>query len=100
VPDRVRGLDRHGVPAATCVLSVGDAWACTSPALGRGLTLGLMHAAVVAASVADHVKEPLALALSCDRLTRERVLPWYQNTANQAARHAAQLIAAPAAPVG
>jgi 2-polyprenyl-6-methoxyphenol hydroxylase-like FAD-dependent oxidoreductase len=93
VSDRVRGLVRHGVPAATGVLSVGDAWACTSPALGRGVTLGLMHAAIVAEAVADHVKDPLALALRCDRLTRERVLPWYQNTANQAGRHAARLIA-------
>jgi 2-polyprenyl-6-methoxyphenol hydroxylase-like FAD-dependent oxidoreductase len=97
VPDRVRGLVRHGVPAATGVLSVGDAWACSSPALGRGVTLGLMHAAIVAEAVADHVKDPLALALRCDRLTRERVLPWYQNTANQAGRHAARLIASGAA---
>jgi 2-polyprenyl-6-methoxyphenol hydroxylase-like FAD-dependent oxidoreductase len=93
VPDRVRGRVRHGVPAATGVLSVGDAWGCTSPAFGRGLTLGLMHAVVVATSVADHVKDPLTLALDCDRLTRERVLPWYRNTANQAAAHAARLIA-------
>ena len=99
VPDRVRGLVRHGVPAATGVLSVGDAWACTSPALGRGVTLGLMHAAVVAEVVADHVKDPLALALGYDRLTRERLLPWYQNTANQASKHAAQLISGGAAAV-
>jgi 2-polyprenyl-6-methoxyphenol hydroxylase-like FAD-dependent oxidoreductase len=90
--DRVRGLVRHGVPAATGVLSVGDAWGCSSPAFGRGITLGLMHAAIVAEAVADHVKDPLALALGCDRLTRERVLPWYQNTANQAARLAAALL--------
>jgi 2-polyprenyl-6-methoxyphenol hydroxylase-like FAD-dependent oxidoreductase len=92
VPDRVRGLVRHGAPAATCVLSVGDAWACTSPAFGRGMTLGLIHAAIVAEAIADHVKDPLALVLRCDLLTRERVLPWYQNTANQAGKHAAQLI--------
>jgi 2-polyprenyl-6-methoxyphenol hydroxylase-like FAD-dependent oxidoreductase len=91
VSDRVRGLVSHGVPAATGVLSVGDAWACTSPEFGRGVTLGLMHAAMVARAVADHVKEPLALALGCDRLTRERVLPWYQNTANLAGQHAARL---------
>jgi 2-polyprenyl-6-methoxyphenol hydroxylase-like FAD-dependent oxidoreductase len=93
--DRVRGLVRHGVPAATGVLGTGDAWACSSPALGRGMTLGLMHAAIVAEAVADHVKDPLALALGCDRLARERVLPWYQNTANQAARLAAALLPGP-----
>jgi 2-polyprenyl-6-methoxyphenol hydroxylase-like FAD-dependent oxidoreductase len=92
VPDRVRGLVRHGVPAATGVLSVGDAWACTSPEFGRGVALGLMQAALVAQAVADHIKDPLALALGCDRLTRERVLPWYQNTANLAGQHAAHLL--------
>jgi 2-polyprenyl-6-methoxyphenol hydroxylase-like FAD-dependent oxidoreductase len=99
VPDRVRGLVRHGVPAATGVLSVGDAWACTAPALGRGVTLGLMHAVVVAEVVADHVKDPMALALGWDRLTRERLLPWYQNTANQASQLAAELSSGGAAAI-
>ncbi len=71
------------------------AWACTSPALGRGLTLGLMHAAVVAESVAAHVKDPLKLALDCDRLTRERILPWYRDSIIQASKHAAQLSVGP-----
>jgi hypothetical protein len=31
-----------GVPVATGIVSVGDAWACTNPSLGRGITMGLM----------------------------------------------------------
>jgi 2-polyprenyl-6-methoxyphenol hydroxylase-like FAD-dependent oxidoreductase len=80
VVNRIRALVRAGVPVATGVLSVGDAWACTDPSLGRGVTLGLMHAAIVAEAVADHVKDPFTLALEHDRLTRQRLLPWYRNT--------------------
>lgn len=80
VLNRIRAVVRAGVPVATGVLSVGDAWACTSPALGRGVTLGLMHAAIVAEAVADHVKDPFTLAIEYDRLTRQRLLPWYRNT--------------------
>ena len=29
------------------MLSVGDAWACTNPTLGRGITLGLLHAVLL-----------------------------------------------------
>jgi len=80
VVNRIRAVVRAGVPVATGVLSVGDAWACTNPSLGRGVTLGLMHAAIVAEAVADHVKDPFTLALEYDRLTRQRLLPWYRNT--------------------
>lgn len=80
VLNRIRAIVRAGVPVATGVLSVGDAWATTNPALGRGVALGLMHAAIVAEAVADHVKDPFTLALEYDRLTRQRLLPWYRNT--------------------
>ena len=33
-----------GVPSPTGVVAVGDAWACTNPSLGRGVSIGLMHA--------------------------------------------------------
>jgi flavin-dependent dehydrogenase len=78
--NRIRAVVRAGVPVATGVISVGDAWASTNPFLGRGMTLGLMHAAIVAEAVADHVKDPFTLALEYDRLTRQRLLPWYRNT--------------------
>ena len=93
VVNRIRAVVRAGVPVATGVLSVGDAWACTSPALGRGMALGLMHAAVVAEAVADHVKDPFTLALEYDRLTRQRLLPWYRNTVYLENQRIAQIAA-------
>ncbi|HEU5388539.1 MAG TPA: NAD(P)-binding protein [Streptosporangiaceae bacterium] len=44
--DPVAGGDRvaGGDPVATGVVAVGDAWACTNPSLGRGASIGLVHA--------------------------------------------------------
>lgn len=80
IGNRLRSLVVNGVPAATGILAVGDSWAYTNPSLGRGITLGLMHAEITAEAVGAHPGDPLALALVHDRLTRERVLPWYRNT--------------------
>ena len=81
VLSRVRHLVSRGVPAATGILAAGDSWACTNPSLGRGVTFGLMHAVIIAEAVAEHLGQPLALSLAYDRLTRERLAPWYRNSA-------------------
>jgi 2-polyprenyl-6-methoxyphenol hydroxylase-like FAD-dependent oxidoreductase len=44
IEDRHRDLVVDGDPVATGVVAVGDAWACTNPSLGRGATIGLLHA--------------------------------------------------------
>ncbi len=90
VASRMRSLVSRGVPAATGVLAAGDSWACTSPALGRGVTLGLTHAVIIAEAVAEYLSQPLALSLAYDRLTRERLVPWYRNSAFLDAQHAGQ----------
>jgi 2-polyprenyl-6-methoxyphenol hydroxylase-like FAD-dependent oxidoreductase len=81
VLSRVRHLVSRGVPAATGILAAGDSWACTNPSLGRGVTFGLIHAVIIAEAVAEHLGQPLALSLAYDRLTRERLAPWYRNSA-------------------
>ena len=81
VVSRMRNLVTRGVPAATGILTAGDSWACTSPSLGRGVTFGLMHGVIIAEVVAEYLKQPLALSLAYDRLTRERLVPWYRNSA-------------------
>jgi 2-polyprenyl-6-methoxyphenol hydroxylase-like FAD-dependent oxidoreductase len=93
IADRRRELVVNGTPVATGVLTVGDSWSCTNPSLGRGMTLGLMHAAITAEAVAEHPKDPVALALGQDRLTRERLLPWYYATARADRQRAAQIAA-------
>ena len=44
IEDRYRSFVVDGEPVATGVVAVGDAWACTNPSLGRGATIGLLHA--------------------------------------------------------
>jgi 2-polyprenyl-6-methoxyphenol hydroxylase-like FAD-dependent oxidoreductase len=48
-------MDRLRDPApAPGVVSVADAWACTNPTLGRGLTLGLLHVALLRDVIRAH----------------------------------------------
>ena len=42
--NRRRELVVDGRPVATGVVSIGDAWAHTSPSLGRGMAIGTIHA--------------------------------------------------------
>jgi 2-polyprenyl-6-methoxyphenol hydroxylase-like FAD-dependent oxidoreductase len=79
IVNRIRHLVIDGVPIATGVLAIGDSWACTNPAGGRGITLGLMHAAITAEAVREHLGNPMALALAHYRKTNERLLPWYRD---------------------
>jgi 2-polyprenyl-6-methoxyphenol hydroxylase-like FAD-dependent oxidoreductase len=78
--DRYRRFVVDGVPVATGIVSVGDSWACTNPSLGRGITMGLMHALGTVEVVRQHLDNPLALTLAQDSMTETRVTPWYRDT--------------------
>lgn len=65
-----------GRPCATGVVPVGDAWAFTNPSIGRGITLGLMHALDVAPGLAAHIDDPARLAREWEHVTGERAVPW------------------------
>jgi 2-polyprenyl-6-methoxyphenol hydroxylase-like FAD-dependent oxidoreductase len=78
--DRYRRFVVDGAPVATGVLTVGDAWACTNPVGGRGITMGLIHALGTVEAIREHADDPVGLALAHDLMTEERVTPWYRNT--------------------
>ena len=80
ITDRYRRFVVDGAPVATGIVSVGDAWACTNPVGGRGITMGLMHAAGLAEVVRHHVDDPLALTLAHDAMTETQLKPWYLST--------------------
>jgi 2-polyprenyl-6-methoxyphenol hydroxylase-like FAD-dependent oxidoreductase len=44
IEDRRRTFWRDGAPVATGVVAMADAWACTNPSVGRGASIGLLHA--------------------------------------------------------
>jgi 2-polyprenyl-6-methoxyphenol hydroxylase-like FAD-dependent oxidoreductase len=69
-----------GVPCATGVVPVGDAWGFTNPSIGRGITLGLMHAVDIAPAITEHMEDLRRLAAEWDRRTNERPAKWHAST--------------------
>lgn len=69
-----------GVPVATGVLPVGDAWGFTNPSLGRGISLGLLHAVDVADVVSEHLDDPAKMAHEWDRVTTANAARWHEAT--------------------
>jgi flavin-dependent dehydrogenase len=94
ITDRYRRFVVEGAPVATGVVAVGDAWACTNPSRGRGITMGLMQALGTAEVARQYLGDPLALALAHDEMTETRVTPWYRYTVEDDRLRAAQLEAA------
>jgi 2-polyprenyl-6-methoxyphenol hydroxylase-like FAD-dependent oxidoreductase len=79
VLDRYRRFVVEGAPVVTGLVAVGDAWACTNPSAGRGLSVGAMHVQLLRDVVRRHAGDPEALARAWDAVTEERVAPWFHN---------------------
>lgn len=81
IEDRIRRYVVADGPTMTGLLSIGDAWACTNPSLGRGSSIGLLHARVLR-DVLRHLgpEEPATLALRWDEVTRAELEPLYRLT--------------------
>jgi len=74
-------IDRYRRSTGTAgVVSVADAWACTNPSLGRGISLGLAHAALLRAAVGEHPDDPVGLVGAFDEATERELTPWYRAT--------------------
>jgi 2-polyprenyl-6-methoxyphenol hydroxylase-like FAD-dependent oxidoreductase len=81
IEDRRRRFVVDGAPVATGVVAVGDAWACTNPSLGRGLSIGLLHAQCLRDLLREvPPAEPSKLALRWDEITESVVGPLYRST--------------------
>jgi 2-polyprenyl-6-methoxyphenol hydroxylase-like FAD-dependent oxidoreductase len=76
--DRYRRFVVDGKPVVTGLFSVGDAWACTNPSLGRGLSLGLAHAQRLRRLLRSAGGDPSATALQWDDVTERDLTPWYR----------------------
>jgi flavin-dependent dehydrogenase len=79
VLDRYRRFVVDGRPVVTGYAAVGDAWACTNPSAGRGLSVGMIHAELLRDVVRQHLDDPAALARTWDVRTEEAVQPFYRN---------------------
>ena len=81
IEDRHRTFVIDGVPVATGVLAVGDSWACTNPSVGRGISIGLLHAVALRDLLREvPTTDRRALALRWHELTEERVEGFVQDT--------------------
>lgn len=81
IQDRYRRFVVDDTPVATGLLAVGDAWACTNPSLGRGASIGLLHACALRDLLRQvEVGEPEKLARRFDEVTEATVAPLYRMT--------------------
>jgi flavin-dependent dehydrogenase len=77
--DRYRRFVVDGQPVVTGFAAVGDAWACTNPSAGRGLSVGLLHAQLLRNIARAHIDDPGTFALAYDVETEGKVTPSYRN---------------------
>jgi 2-polyprenyl-6-methoxyphenol hydroxylase-like FAD-dependent oxidoreductase len=81
IEDRLRSFVVDGSPVATGVAPVADAWACTNPSVGRGASIGLIHAQALRDLIRDQgLGDPTAFALAWHDTTVEKVEPYYRDT--------------------
>ncbi|MGZ4304028.1 MAG: FAD-dependent oxidoreductase [Solirubrobacteraceae bacterium] len=91
IVDRYRRLLCGASPVATGVALAGDAWACTNPPLGRGMTLALMHVRRLRDTVRAHFDDPREFAEAWDAVTESEFTPWYRETVEEDRARLAQI---------
>jgi 2-polyprenyl-6-methoxyphenol hydroxylase-like FAD-dependent oxidoreductase len=77
--DRYRRFVVDGSPVATGLVAVADAWACTNPSAGRGLTVGFKHAVRLRDVLRETLDDPRALAEEFHEVTESEIAPWYHS---------------------
>ena len=79
VLDAYRRYVSDGQPVVTGFAPLGDAWACTNPSAGRGVSMGAIHAQLLRRTVAAHLSDPATFARQWDEATEQAVGPFYRN---------------------
>jgi 2-polyprenyl-6-methoxyphenol hydroxylase-like FAD-dependent oxidoreductase len=79
VLDRYRRFVVEGRPVVTGFAAVGDAWACTNPSAGRGLSVGIIQAQVLRDALHKEPADPVRFAHTYDAETEATVAPFYWN---------------------
>lgn len=78
VVDRYRAFLADGAPVATGFVAVADAWACTNPSAGRGLTVGMKHVLLLRDTLRALADDPWAFALHFHEETERALTPWFR----------------------
>jgi 2-polyprenyl-6-methoxyphenol hydroxylase-like FAD-dependent oxidoreductase len=81
IEDRHRDLRPNGVPVATGVVAVADAWACTNPSVGRGASIGMLHAQTLRDTLGQTgLDQPAAFSEAFAVASEATVEPWFRAT--------------------
>lgn len=81
IEDRYREFVLDGLPVASGLVAVGDAWACSNPTLGRGASIGMLHAVLLRERLRDvGLDEPFKFVEAFHQSTAEEVYPWFEWT--------------------
>lgn len=81
--DRYRRLAPDRRPMITGVALLADAYSCTNPSLGRGISLGLKHARCLRDTVASMDGDAVGFAEAWDAVTESELTPWYRETLDE-----------------
>lgn len=76
----IREFVVDGIPAATGLLPLGDAYAFTNPSIGRGIAIGIIHSLDVVDEIASALDDPAAVAAGWNAATEKRALPFVEST--------------------
>jgi 2-polyprenyl-6-methoxyphenol hydroxylase-like FAD-dependent oxidoreductase len=80
IEDRHRSFVVGGQPVATGVVALADSWACTNPSVGRGITIGTLHAVALRDLLRDMPTDPVELQLLWHDATAAGAEQWYRAT--------------------
>jgi hypothetical protein len=78
IVDRYRRFIVDGAPVVTGFVAIADAWACTNPSAGRGLTVGFIHALLLRNILREVHDNPSALVQEFHARTEAEITPWYR----------------------
>jgi 2-polyprenyl-6-methoxyphenol hydroxylase-like FAD-dependent oxidoreductase len=81
IEDRTRSFTVDGTPVVTGLAPVADARACTNPSVGRGASIGFLHAVALRDLVRDHgLADPLSFAVAWEDTSQSTVGGYVDDT--------------------
>lgn len=81
--NRLRTFTDGEVPRVVGLHATGDAHTCTNPLYGRGCSLAMVQAHLLAEAVGEHPDDPVARALAYEAACAREVEPWYHSSVMQ-----------------
>jgi 2-polyprenyl-6-methoxyphenol hydroxylase-like FAD-dependent oxidoreductase len=81
--NRLRSFVDDDRPRVLGMAAVGDAHTCTNPLYGRGCSLGMVQANLLADAFAENLDDAVGWSLAYERASAEHVEPWYHASVTQ-----------------